>query len=160
MFCRVFYTLPLLYFLLNFRSAAPIAKPHLRAYCGCRRSLLMNRRSSHVYARPQNHASMVSVPGQYMAELESHIWLCIFGLINQMPLPRTSVLPAEYLSHFPQGSSELLVALVELQVELFELCKHFFQGFASEVTDFHHILRSLVCKLFYRIDSGSLQTIV
>src|SRR5699024_5329043 len=81
----------------SFSSAAPIAKPHLRAYCGCRRSLLMSRRSSHVYARPQNHASMVSWLGQYMAELEYHIWLCIFGLINQMLLPRSSVLPAGYL---------------------------------------------------------------
>ena len=140
--------------------AAPFGSLHWRAHCGCRRSLLMSRRSFHVYARSQNHASMVSAPGQYMAELESHIWLCIFGLINQMPLPRASVLPAGYLSHFPQNDSELLVALVELQIELFQLRKHFFQGFASKVADFHHILRSLVCKLFYRIDSGSLQTIV
>src|SRR5699024_920733 len=85
----------------SFRSAAPIAKPHLRAYCGCRRALLMSRCSSDVYARLQDHANMVSMSGQYMAEPEYHIWLCIFGLINQMLLPRSSVLPAGYLLPAP-----------------------------------------------------------
>ena len=50
--------------------------------------------------------------------------------------------------------------MVQFKIKFFQLSKYFLKGFTSEITNFHHIFRSLICKFFNGIDTGSLQTVI
>ena len=43
--------------------------------------------------------------------------------------------------------------MVQFKIKFFQLSKYFLKGFTSEITNFHHIFRSLICKFFNGIDT-------
>ena len=53
----------------------------------------------------------------------------------------------------------LFVFLLKAEAEALELELNFLKRLSAKVTNFHHILCCLVCKVFNRVDTRSLQAV-